>query len=103
MWECFEGLNTYRYLHKNLWKSYPAKCYSYITQITNFLLDLFKKLSASSKAIEMTANTQVKQSLIERCHEWLTLVTWVGLVELQHMSNECQALQLAWLSQYHSF
>jgi len=59
---CFEDLNIYRYLHKKLCKSYPADCYSYIIQITNSLLDLLKKLSAASKATEMTANAQVKQS-----------------------------------------
>lgn len=76
MHECFEGLNAYRYLHKKtLCKSYPAECYAYIIQITNSVLDLFKKMSASSKATEMTANAQVKQSLVERCHEGLRLVT----------------------------
>lgn len=101
--ECFEGLNTSDICIKPLCKSYLAECYSYIIEIRHSLLDLFKKLSAPPKAAEMTANAQVKQSLVERCHEGLRLITGGGLEELQPMSNECQATQLAWLTQYYTF
>lgn len=99
---CFEGLNTFRYLHKKTMQIVPCReCYSYIIQIMNSPLDLFKKLSPSSNTTEIRANAQVKESCAERSLEGLRFVAGGGLGELQLMSNECQAAQPACLTLCH--